>query len=512
MKKIVLIILIAVGVLCTVRCDDPYMDEKFAAYEELPIGLWLESQPEFSSWVELLKKTGLYDAINIGTKFTCFVADNNAVAEYLKGYGWNSVAEMDSTKASLLIRYHLIADIAYKAKDFVGQLANKTLSGDYISANTQSGGYNGIYINQQAKVIRTDLQQLNGIVHQLNQVLSPVMETTWDLLSSDRYTIFREAAEACRLDTLLSRYERKLGDIAIRDYKTVFVVSDSVYHAKGIYSAENLTEHLKQKYGISDGEKLLREYMYYHVITEFADFRNLGTFDQESDVKVRNLNTYNTTQLVSVADVKSHLVFNRNGDESNVQLVEGHYDVLANNGYMHEVDGLLYVTIAEAAVTSWELTDYDVFRALDLYRKWSNQVDGQKYSLDRVAAEQEGIRWSTIPDDNDAVRYYLRANQWFEYNDAISMSLGFVGWVEYRTPVIAKGKYKITMKYLGYNARGTGRFYFDGIPFAEWAFTSGYTKEIGTIEFSEQSSHVFKVVVVKKGDMEIDQLIFKPVK
>ncbi len=80
-------------------------------------------------------------------------------------------------------------------------------------------------------------------------------------------------------------------------------------------------------------------------------------------------------------------------------------------------------------------------------------------------------------------------------------------------PVIAKGKYKVSIKYLGYNARGTGRFYFDGMPFGgDFAFTSNYTKDLGEITFPEQTSHVFKIVVVKKGDMEIDQFIFKPVK
>lgn len=185
--------------------------------------------------------------------------------------------------------------------------------------------------------------------------------------------------------------------------------------------------------------------------------------------------------------------------------------MLANNGFVHEIDGLLPVSPAEAASVFWELTDYDAFKILPDYKKWSSKLDGNKYSIDRENVV--GIRWKTVPDDDNAVRYYLRSLQWFQDDDAVTMSLGNVGWAEFDMPVIAKGKYKVSIKYLGYNARGTGRFYFDGMPFGgDFAFTSNYSKDLGEITFPEQTSHVFKIVVVKKGDMEIDQFIFKPVK
>lgn len=522
MKKILLSVWIVLGSLALIRCEDPYMDDAFAAYEELPVGQWLEEQPEFSLWVELMKKADIFDAVNVGSKFTCFVANNEAVLDYLHEYGWNSVAEMDIAKADLLVRYHLITDVAYKSKDLVGQLGNKTLSGDYLTAEVTDGGYNAIYINKQARIVRADQELLNStVVHQLDKVLRPVMETTWDLINQDsvRYSIFRAAALECKLDTLLSRYEKKFSDeVSVRDYKTVFIESDSVFGEAGIHSVDQLVEQLKTRFQSDDRAEVIRKFMYYHVSKDLKDFQALGTFDKNVETKVQNLNTYDATQLISVKDFKSQLVFNADANGDGIKLLQGHYDKIANNGYVHEVDGVLFIAEAEPARVVWELTDYECFRALSLYQKWSSNDDGKKLEIDRKMAEVEGVTWKTVPDDDAALKYYLRSGQSFYENDAATMALGYVGWAQFTTPVIAKGKYKVTMKCIRYDSRGTAKLAIDNqilkssFNFAPSGNDTSYSPDLGTVEFAEQSSHIFKVTALKKGDIDIDCLIFTPVK
>lgn len=509
MKKIVISIIVIIGLLCSVRCDDPYMDEKLAAYDELPIGLWLASQPEYSQWVKLLKKAGLFDALNIGATFTCFVANDNAVNAYLKANNWSSVEEVDSVKAALLVRYHTIAGTSYNSYSFAGKLGYATLSGDYLSAEAKEGGFQAIFVNNDARIVERDLKQINGMVHRLDKVLSMVMETVWDVVNQDRYSIFRDAVKECGLMEILARYEKTIGEARIRDYKTVFVVPDSVFNESGIYSLQNLKE-------IYPDTTDLYNYVAYHVSSINADFSELATFSKESEMKVKNLSTYAPNQLITVAEDDKTLVFNRKPGIAGVMpvhLIPGKYNLLANNGYVHEVDNLLAVAIAESAVTNWELSNYDVFRILPDFRKCHSAIDGSRPTIDRAGAEASGIRWKTIPDDDAAVSYYLRAFQTFEYDDAVTMSLGNVGWAEFDTPVIAKGKYSVTIKYQGYNKRGKGRFYFDGKLFCDLDFgITQYTKELGTIEFPEQTTHTFRIAVVRNGEMDIDQFIFKPVK
>ena len=91
MRKIFILITTVIIGLSMVKCDDPFENQVFSAYEDQPISLWLNSRPEYSMWVQLLKKADLYNALNIGTQFTCFIADNNAVAAYLNSNGYQSV-------------------------------------------------------------------------------------------------------------------------------------------------------------------------------------------------------------------------------------------------------------------------------------------------------------------------------------------------------------------------------------------------------------------------------------
>ncbi|MDE6451706.1 MAG: hypothetical protein K2L23_05360 [Odoribacter sp.] len=70
------------------------------------------------------------------------------------------------------------------------------------------------------------------------------------------------------------------------------------------------------------------------------------------------------------------------------------------------------------------------------------------------------------------------------------------------------------MHSIRYDARGTAKLTIDNqVIQASLSFASGsYTADIGTVEFAEQSSHIFKVTALKKGDIDIDCLVFTPVK
>ena len=90
MKNIMLLSGLLFVLLFCVRCEDSLDGTTFSAYNEQPVGLWLENHPEYSEFVKLLKKTDLYNALNVKMDFTCFVCDNDAVAAYLKSKGLTS--------------------------------------------------------------------------------------------------------------------------------------------------------------------------------------------------------------------------------------------------------------------------------------------------------------------------------------------------------------------------------------------------------------------------------------
>lgn len=121
MRKNLIISGLCLLCLLFVNCTDPFAKEEFVAYEEQPIGLYLETVPEYSDWVKLLKKADLFNAVNISVKYTCFLANNEAVGRYLqqKNPNWKSVDDLTEDEAANLMKYHIIpgADYAFPFAD-----------------------------------------------------------------------------------------------------------------------------------------------------------------------------------------------------------------------------------------------------------------------------------------------------------------------------------------------------------------------------------------------------------
>ena len=133
MRKIIAII---AGSLLLGSCNDPFKDQVFRAYDEKPVGEWLSGQPEFSMWVEMLRKVDLYNAMNLGaSRFTCFVADNDAVRTYLREKtDYESIAEMPDDEVDFLLRYHIINGAKMASANLMLKLSLPTLTGDYLTA------------------------------------------------------------------------------------------------------------------------------------------------------------------------------------------------------------------------------------------------------------------------------------------------------------------------------------------------------------------------------------------
>ena len=395
MKKILLLSGLLLLSLWMVSCKDSLEDSTFATATEQPVGIYLDGQPEYSEWVKLLRRTNLFNALNISaTKFTCFVADNEAIQAYLQAKGYATVDDIPLADAISLVRYHIIPGNADAHSSFSGQILDTTASGDYLTVKYRDGGINAMYVNDASLIIRKDIQALNGYIHKIDKLLDPITESVWDLIAqqSDRYSIFQEALQLCGLEEWLKVRNKTVNEISIRDYKTIFIVSNETFQAAGINSLEDLKNRFpSQDYTSEDSD--LRQFIMYHIINSYSDFAQLAEFDKDATVKTKNYETLATNQLLSVEDLNKKLVINR---------------------------------------YAWEFTDIEDCRILAEYRK--PVADQTKYSIDRENAVD--IEWFTVPDKPNAVQYNRRTG--WTNNDLLWVSLGNVVWVKVRNQVILK--------------------------------------------------------------------------
>lgn len=504
MRNIILLSGLMLLSLLWVRCEDPLNGSTFSAYTDQPVGLWLESRPEYSEYVKLLKKTDIYNALNVKMDFTCFVCDNQAVAAYLQSKGLSSVDELDDKTAAYLMSYHIIPGNKYDHTAFTGKLTDSTASGDYLTVKPGAeGGINSIYVNDYALIVQKDMETINGILHRLDRMLDPIIVTLVDVIhKNDRYSIFSEALDSCGFNGLLSSRNRMVGVITIRDYKTVFVVSDSVFNANHIFSYADL----KAAYP----DTTLREFMGYHIINSNSDFGELGTFITSPKTNRKNVLTYAKNQLISVVDKGSEIILNDGSEE--VRLVSGHYDMQGYNGYVHEIDKLMNVAEPEPALVIWQFSDIIDCQILPLYKQWSDALNQKSYNLDFENLQQ--VRWETVPASTSVGKYQLRSDNNMD-NDYFLFSLGYVGWIEFDLPVLAKGKYDVSISRKVYNnGRGTCYFYFDEKKNSATISCATGSKpfKADSQEFTIQGPHKIRFTAYQPGTMDMDYITFTPKK
>ncbi len=504
---------------CLLSCKDPYKNEVFMAYDEVPIGLWLEERPEYSMWVEMLKEADLFNALNLATmELTCFVADNEAVDHYVRNVaGYGSYKDMDPEELDYLMRYHIVPGAKLMSANLMLKLSLPTASGDYLTAGmdieTDVRYIDNGADKQPSNIVRKDIEMSNGVVHHLDRMLQPISETVWDVLTaSSRYTIFNEALEAAGLDLWLDNVEREVFGYTVREYKTVFAVSDSVYNEQGIHSLSDLQ-------GLFPGDPLdtesrFHQYLLYHTMDKLKGYADLTVFPEG----------YNSMIIYTCSSLKGLCVLDQGGDvwfnpqEENFRILSSHRDIPARNGYIHEVDNIMALPSEMARyVVEWEPTDKFEFTAIPCYRIAKDGDD----PADRFFIEQSevpGIRWESIPETKAQVWYHSEniGDGRYLYNDALYWDLGDIGWIELDIPVLPAGTWQLrahksnhdnggraTAQWSGRNANeGNTINFVSGADYANW----------NNQTFTGEQTHTIKFTVTEHGGwMGIDRFVFLPI-
>ena len=137
--------------------------------------------PDFSTLVVAVKAAGLVDTLKGEGPFTVFAPTNAAFAKLKKSVGEKKFNAILADKKTLtaILTYHVVAG-KVMAADVVGMKAGskaKTVNGASVTVNVSK---KGVYLmggksSNKAKVIKTDIEASNGVIHVIDTVLLPPM-------------------------------------------------------------------------------------------------------------------------------------------------------------------------------------------------------------------------------------------------------------------------------------------------------------------------------------------------
>ena len=306
------LLLTAAG-LSTYSCVEPIDTSNRYTFVGNTVASYLEEHEDlFSEFIEILKRGGRFNLMKAYGTYTCFAPTNQAIERYLfeqdsiyqasllpgsKKVIWTGITsprfeDLTDSMCVVIAQTHIIPK-DYLTTEMEGDVVpTMNLNDRYLtmSYGTDSLQHSILYVND-AEVIQGDEEVENGVVHVISSVMNPSSETVPTVIESMKFlSIFSEALEVTGLELKLQPY--KDFDYAYGDRTTLtiynnpgcpypanryygftaFVEPDSVYHAAGIYTMNDLYQQCKIWYpeatdpDFKSENNALYKYIAYHLL------------------------------------------------------------------------------------------------------------------------------------------------------------------------------------------------------------------------------------------------------
>lgn len=537
-------ILLFICVICLVSsCDkdvinwnsDPFKGDTYISELKSPISTFLSEQEDFTEYVKTLRYADLYNALNqssSGTSFTAFVPNNEAMFEFYKRRGVDSLYQLTKDYARQYVLFHTVKD-SILPDAFIQKKSVTNLKGNTITIRIDSLNPGQVLLNEQGRVVEMGLSAYNGKVYVLSKAMTPLVETVYDrIVESGSSKIMLEALDATgwgrKLNTMVDTTYNETNDRVITYYYyTMLNVSDATFAKAGINSLADLQDKLAAASQESlSKDSLLKQYVGYHILQNQYTTEQLGAMNGSNATRIWSSSAQNQVFTVTYDSLATNdadrYVVNISSDA--VRFVPEKSNVLSTNGYVHEMDGWMPVWEPEQTEVLWDLADYTEIK---------NIVDPLYYQPEEPTSSEQRTRVASATcfeyvmgeagtnnrsySDIDYVT--CRTNMKAANNyDRIVFNLGYMGQVSMQTPTIVKGKYRVELSLIYLTGHNFMRQQSDGnggllkMTFDDNSeynlFTAPYTKVpkalpgvytttlYEEIEFPETASHKMSFIVL----------------
>jgi len=368
MKKFLFLINAFIVLAMTFSCQEKPVDASFEEQEDMTIYDYInENKDLYSDFLLILKKGGIDMTMSAynpnGVGYTLFLPDNDAVDQFIaENDQFSNLDELlnNAEYVAQLCRYHVV-NMSINSNDFpFGALPAYTLSGDFLTVGfvieTDTSYYK---INNQAPVIKTNLEMSNGLIHVISNMLKPISYTTYEWLSlREGYTIFRNAVDETG--------QRETFDINIKDEViqkrpfSLFVEHDSVFNRQGIFTIEDLNNRISPgRTDYTNTTNPLYNFVAYHALSEIYfmdDFVGINT----------NYTTYSEIPL-NISGIGLDILINKGkvifdtlivqDDTTIIDYIGFNYDasnVLTQSGVIHFIDRVMMQQKPTRAIQTFE--------------------------------------------------------------------------------------------------------------------------------------------------------------
>lgn len=451
-------IIIAVSILFLASfssCHKPDID--ILTTSDLNIYPYLQSNPsQYSEWVKIIDKSGYAGFLTAYGSYTMFAPTNDAVKLYLTEVSKSSVNDFTADEAKNIVKFHLMEDTLSTSSFKDGKLPAVTMYGQFlVSGVTNTGGVSSITINRQGIIVQANIKTGNGFVHGLDHVLKPATKSSAQLITDNaNLSIFRQALVA-------TGYYDTLNIINTDNPKrwfTVLAETNQAFADSGFTSYTALFNRLSNTGNPKNPLDSLHIYMAYHIIPDARYLADIASATSHFTLQPLEV-------LASKLDGETVLIndLEFNGvREPGVVLDRATSDVSTTTGVLHIARSHFRPKVRVPFAVYWDVADFPEVRKLPaIFRRSGTTLDfaygtikditwnSPTNSLGANSTSPAGGYNSPGPSNTSFPVYA---------GDYLVIPMGNTtrhNWIQFRTPLLVKGKYNIWICYRAQKGSGT---------------------------------------------------------
>jgi len=519
MKRILIILSLFVALSMQYSCEKTAVESGFKDMQKYTIYDYLVvNEKDYSSFLAILKAGGLDKTLSgynpNGIDYTLFVPDNKAVDDFIKGGQYASLDALLQDKAycEALARYHVV-NMGTTTNDFpFGAFSEPTLSGDFLNVNFILAKDTTYYkINNQAPVIKANIEVSNGYIHVISTMLIPITLNSYAWLKKNpACSILTSAIEATGINKILD-VDMKLKDQPLRPY-TMLVETDAIYKKRNINSFADLAKAISpDRTDYTNIANPLNLFVAYHILNQSLFLNNLvgqaTNYNTFADVPL-NINGMGLDIIINKGKEIFELKI-ANGDTTIIDYVGIYYDesnVVTQSGAIHFIDQILKPQVPSRAIVTFEFWEE---QTLVEYRR-----KGGSFLIDNPKL-MDYVTWS------GAKLYYVKSNDNTETawsDDYMLIDGDFT--ITYQVPKIIQGKYNVILGADGFSSQNAlVELSIDGNKqgglidmtkggSASWPYV---WFKVGAVDFKKYDSHSIQVKTLIPGKFIWDFIRFEPI-
>ncbi len=263
----------------------------------------------FNTLVAAVTAAGLAETLSSEGTFTVFAPTDDAFAALPEGTVESLLEDPQGALTDILL-YHVV-DSVVPAETVVTLDSATTMQGEDVAISVVDGE---VFLNESAKVIITDIEASNGIIHVIDAVILPPSMSA----EAEGKSIAEIATEDGRFNTLVAAVTAAglAETLSSEGTFTVFAPTDDAFAALPEGTVESLLE---------DPQGALTDILLYHVVDSVVPAETVVTLDSATTMQGEDV-------AISVVDGEVFL------NESAKVIIT---DIEASNGIIHVIDAVI---------------------------------------------------------------------------------------------------------------------------------------------------------------------------